>query len=321
MRKQYSIFLLAIMLSGFVFVSSAQTSKADIFSTVATCAAEASGLTGKINTWINTGLDKVASFFHLGGLAGLNPVPTNDIPANADARLRACASQTLITVTDSYVTGYVNNVMNKYKINDYFNYANTLANDVYVFKQIKNLPATEQVIIRARVAQKLRQDIKPPDFTPVYQKRSLTALNLSSLTTGNVWADAQYAVLDDPFVATPQGQRYVSNLNADQIYSNSQYAANQQVTNSQGKKDAYQCSASGNCNIQYPAQYITSQIDSKIAQIFGQELKPQDNATAIIQLLASFMSKNIDDQTATQKLSAPIKDNNQTLDSQFSNPP
>lgn len=317
MRKYYSIFLLAIMLSGFVFISSAKTSKADIISTVLTCTAEASGLTSQINNWINEGLNKAASFLHLGGLAGLNPVPTNDIPANSDARLRACASQALISATDVYVTGYVNDVMNKYKINDYFNYANTLANDVYVFKQIKNLPPTEQAIIRARVAQKLRQDIKPPDFTPVYQKRSLTALNLSNLTKGNVWADAQYAVLDNPFVATPQGQQYVSNLNADRIYSNSQNAAGQQVGNSQGKKDAYQCSASGDCNIKYPAQYITSQIDSKIAQIFGQEVKPQDNATAIIALLSQFISN----KTATKTLSTPLKDNNQTLSSQFSNPP
>lgn len=313
MRKHIPIFLAAVLLSGSVLIYSTQSAKADLTTDIATCAVSISGLGGQVNNWINTGLSKLSGLLHLGG--SLNPVPTNDIPANGEARIRACASQVLIGQTNNYVLSYVNKILNAYKINDYFNYANTIANDVYVFKQIKGLSPTEQAIVRARVAQKLKQDIGNVDFTPVYQKRSLTALNLSSLTTGKVWADAQFAVLDNPFVATPQGQKFVSNLNADQIYANSQYAADQQIVNSQGKKDAYKCSATGDCNITYPAQYITSQIDTKIAQIFGQEVKPQDNSTAIIQLLTQF----IGDSTATKQLSKPLQ-KGEDLSNAFSNP-
>ncbi len=294
---------LALVLSTGIFVAQAQPAKADSLDVAATCAADLLG----IDTAIDNAIHTVLGWLGLGGLLSAQ-VPVDDKTNNAQTKLKRCLSSALIEANRKYVGTYINRLLAKYTIVDYLRYGVTLTNQIYVANQLKGMSEADKMVIQANVNNILKIVVKNSiDLSGIYKKRSLAALSLSKLGQGEVWANASMQVVGNPLAATPQGQQFMAELAAQDIASRAQNAASQAVNNSNGKKDAFNCNRSNSalsalCNVVYPAQYVTSQIDAKIQQLFGQQLTPQDNATAI----ALFYAKVAAGQAPAQVLGAPL---------------
>jgi hypothetical protein len=129
----------------------------------------------------------------------------------------------------------------------------------------------------------------------LYKKRSLDAANINVSAFGDVVSSNALDGLDDPFQSTVIGQRLSAQDAASVAYSNALAAANSSISNGQGKKDAFDCKVDQitqktSCAVKYPAQYVTSQLDSKIAGLFGEQVKPQRNVSALTTFITKFAS-------------------------------
>jgi hypothetical protein len=238
----------------------------------------------------------------LGSVTGGGEVPTNDSDARAQLGaankyqdLIDCAQESLTKLNQDYTSNFINNVLSNYTITNYLNYSKNLAYKVYVAEQLKNADPQTDFILRKNIQKLIDNQVNNADLEALYKKRSLDAANINVSAFGDVVSSNALDGLDDPFQSTVIGQRLSAQDAASVAYSNALAAANSSISNGQGKKDAFDCKVDQitqktSCAVKYPAQYVTSQLDSKIAGLFGEQVKPQRNVSALTTFITKFAS-------------------------------
>lgn len=247
-------------------------------------------------------------------------VPIEDQNADKTELLKSCVADMIRAENHKYTLNYVNNVIKKYKISDYLEYQKNLANTLYLSKQLKGREGEEVFLTKANIQRILSvtdKSIQKIDLKPIYKKRAINAVDFSQVYTaaGNEAA----RVLEDPLISTPQGQRLASEAQAETDWLRAQSGAYANIQNSQGNKDQIDCSAKdskGNtvCNIKASAKFISDQIDSKISEIFGEQLKPQDHVDVMQDFIKILLGNK---KTPAQKLGDPIKEQPSSLQGDF----
>ncbi len=271
-----------------------------------------SGMTGRYLTGLVTGF--------LSSLFGSSKVPIKDEQADTTELLKSCVADMIRAENHKYTLNYVNDVIKKYKISDYLEYQRNLANTLYLSKQLKGREGEEVFLTKANIQRILSvtdKSIQKVDLTPIYKKRALNAVDFSQVYTaaGNEAA----RVLEDPLISTPQGQRLASEAQAETDWLRAQSGAAANIQNSQGNKDQIDCSAkdsNGNaiCTIKSSAKFVSDQIDSKINEIFGEQLKPQDHVDVMQDFIKLLLGNK---KTPAQKLGDPIKEQQSSLEGDF----
>lgn len=271
-----------------------------------------SGMAGRYLTGLVSGF--IRSLF------GSSEVPTDDKKANATELLKSCVADMIRAENHKYTLNYVNDVIKKYKISDYLEYQKNLANTLYLSKQLKGREGEEVFLTKANIQRILSvtdKSIQKIDLTPIYKKRAINAVDFSQVYTaaGNEAA----RVLEDPLISTPQGQRLASEAQAETDWLRAQSGAAANILNSQGNKDQIDCASKdskGNvvCNIKASAKFVSDQIDSKISEIFGEQLKPQDHVDVMQDFIKILLGNK---KTPAQKLGDPIKEQPSSLQGDF----
>ncbi len=269
---------------------------------------------GKVKGVIGGAVGKITGGLGIGSVTGVNAVPVLDdgtnkklAGANKYQSLIDCAQENLHALNQSYVKDFVNGVLGNYTITNYLNYGKNLAYTVYVADQLKNADQEDELIIRANIQRMLDSSTPTIDLEPLYQRRAIASVDFTKLRQTADYSSAPYESILDPLVSTPFGQQLSSENTSQRVLGEAQGAASQSLANGQGKKDAFECkldSDSGKtlCAVKYPGQYITSQIDSKINSLFGEQVKPQRNVAAINEAFRQFRN------AAIKKLSDEIFD-------------
>ncbi|MHB8871616.1 MAG: hypothetical protein ACYC5G_04140 [Candidatus Doudnabacteria bacterium] len=271
-----------------------------------------SGMAGRYLTGLVTGF--VSSLF------GSSEVPTDDKKTNATELLKSCVADMIRAENHKYTLNYVNDVIKKYKISDYLEYQKNLANTLYLSKQLKSREPEDVFLAKANIRRILsvtEKSIKNVDLKPVYKKRALNAVDFSKVYTST--SNAAASVLEDPLVSTPQGQKLAAEAQAETDWLRAQSGAAANIQNSEGNKDQIDCSSKdskGNavCNIKASAKFVSDQIDSKISEIFGEQLKPQDHVDVMQDFIKILLGNK---KTPAQKIGDPIKDQPSSLQGDF----
>ncbi len=203
-----------------------------------------------------------------------------------------CAQETLTNLNHDFTGNFVDSVLKNYTINDYLSYAKNLAYTVYVAGQLKNHDPEAEFIVRQNI-QAMMGGNGNLDLDSLYKRRATISANFDPTKLVDGVTGSAFDSLDDPFTTTPMGQKLSFEMQSQQVLANAQNAASQNIANSQGKKDAFNCKADNSlgktlCSVKYPAQYVTSQVDSGISTLLGEQVKPQRNVTALTNFIRNF---------------------------------
>lgn len=217
--------------------------------------------------------------------------------------LKEAAQYALVQMNHSYTERYVQKLSDRYRINDYATYARNLAENVYSVRDIATRTDLAAYLVRVNISKLNGTDTANTDLKAIYTRESLKNVDYSAFLKGGAESLNAYRTLTDPLISTPMGQRMMAEADAQSVFGNAQAAAAMNIANSHGQKDLLDCrntSNSGtmtvsNCLVDKPAEYVTSQLDSKISSLFNEQLIPQDHLLVIKSFFGSTLAKKLGD--------------------------
>jgi hypothetical protein len=231
-------------------------------------------------------------------------IPVIDLKLIFEEVLRGIIQGVLTHQAHSYTEKFVNQVQDKYKISDYLTYSKNIIESVYTVKALSERTKMDAFILKVNLSKQNGTDGgKSPDLTKLYNKQTLDYINYGDFLKGGAKAELAYERLTDPLYATPQGQKAFAENTSAKVLADAQQAAGANLAVSSGKKDLFECKdvkgASGinipKCIVSKPAQYVNSQIDSKIQSLFGEQLKPQNQVVSMLLLFGQTVAKKLGD--------------------------
>ncbi|MDB4940406.1 MAG: hypothetical protein JWO40_831 [Candidatus Doudnabacteria bacterium] len=239
--------------------------------------------------------------------------------SDAVAILKDAAAMILTGINNRYSERFINDLQNQYKINDYLNYTRNLAEMVYTVDAISKESQLNAYVLRANISkQNGTCGTSCPNLSPVYNKQTLDYINYADFLKGGAASENAYDRLSDSLLATPQGQKALAEANAGKVLGNATTAATMNLSTSNGQKDLLDCNntqtSSGivlqKCTVGSPAQYVSTQIGTKVNQLFGQTVKPYDGILSLRSFFSTSLAQKLGDILLNRKP-------NQTLVSDF----
>ncbi|GAC1413399.1 MAG: hypothetical protein NVSMB66_5280 [Candidatus Doudnabacteria bacterium] len=217
--------------------------------------------------------------------------------------LKEAAQYALLNINHTYTEQYINKLNDRYRIRDYANYARNLAENVYSVRDIATRTDIAAYLVRVNISKLNGTDTEGTDLKKIYNRESLKNVDYSAFLKGGAEAENAYRALTDPLLTTPMGRQIVAESDAQNVFGNAQTAATLDILSGKGQKDLLDCSDKNNngtmkvtnCLVNEPANYVTSQLDSKIQSLFKEQLIPQDHLLVIKSFFGSTLAKKLGD--------------------------
>lgn len=219
-------------------------------------------------------------------------------------------------INRAFVTTFLNKALQKYKVNSYLQYIGNLADTVYVGDQIVQNNPKETYKIK-KIIEKIRHPnastaATDAELDKIYAKEAADNAAKSKLTpeqqTRESSADFLLRVNQaQNFLAnTSQGRKLLATNVATEIMSTADAAARLSLQGG-AYKDSYECRPTGtdstqrtastvSCAIKNPANYIATQINSKIEESYGNQTKPNDAISGFVIAIASRFANKLADK-------------------------
>lgn len=344
MRKKIAAFLIALtLISGIGFYNAPQAQASiDIggYSFSAICALAGGGNFGNLigevlsdgvsafldtnivhvaEKWVMDHLDKIPGIGkYLSGLGGLfnkNPVPVGDDSThakiqkqNTEEKIKNCAQVILTNMATKYAQNFVKQTLGKHKIGNYLVYSINLANQIYVNHELEGKSFTDQFLIKENINRIIRRSASQIDLRLVYNQRSLRVANFTKTSIADVVKSNAFYVLDDPLVSTPQGQQYLSEAAAQEVYAAAKSAADLQILGGGGSKDQFVCAdKSVKCSVSVPAAQVNATIAAKDQALAKNDVQPQNLSSVLGTIVNNYISHK---KTTSQELDQMITNGN-----------
>ena len=250
----------------------------------------------------------------------------------------ASAGVTMLkSANERYTRQFLSEAMDRYKITDYQRYANDLINDVFVNQQLVKMTRTDAYLMKANIRQLSGQpDVQGLDV--VARKQAYDSFNIYDTNRVEAGADFyEFLGQTSNFIdTTPQGRKLAAEARADRLLSEAKAAAAQELSSGNGFKSSYSCTRANlkdsytdirnqyddvssrtltdtgalnaglitlnNCVVQNPASYVTNSINSKIDELYANQVKPSSYYSAFLgQIAGTILSKRLDNAILNKK--------------------
>lgn len=183
----------------------------------------------------------------------------------------------LRNVVERYVSSYINQILDKYKIKDYYNYAMNVKNEVYALKAMRGADDFhKQVLINI---------IRDLDGNPIGRFRIPDwSRQLAMADYGNLFSNPPvfnseaevYMFLSQAgnMRSQPMGQKSLAIMDAMKIHTDAYNATYANISQGGSNKDRYVCppDPSGqeqvDCLVNDPGKFITQHIESRLNALF-----------------------------------------------------